>query len=155
MSKRDLHFHFGHFISVSYLDGTASPSIWPIRQKPSAEQKQSKYFTCLLSWPHCCSDMHHVSIPYIDLAQIAIENVTFHTPTLGSPWIFSHFVYLSVPMMKITDLSHLSKQENLRNRWLTKYYHSWPAIVYKIRCRSIQNVAAFVASVFFLFVCFF
>jgi len=25
-------------------------------------------------------------------------------------------------MMKITDLSHFSKQENLHNQWLTKYF---------------------------------
>jgi hypothetical protein len=36
----------------------------------------------------------------------------------------SHFVcYIwSVPMMKITGLSHLFKWENLHNWWLTKYF---------------------------------
>ena len=37
---------------------------------------------------------------------------------------FSHFVChsWSVPMMKITGLSHLFKWENLHNWWLTKYF---------------------------------
>ena len=36
---------------------------------------------------------------------------------------FSHFVChsWSVPMMKITGLSHFLKWENLHNWWLTKY----------------------------------
>jgi hypothetical protein len=40
-------------------------------------------------------------------------------------WIFfPHSVYhsWSVPMMKITGLSHLFKWENLHNWWLTKYF---------------------------------
>ena len=38
--------------------------------------------------------------------------------------LFSHFVChsWSVPMMKITGLSHLFKWENLHNWWLTKYF---------------------------------
>ncbi len=37
---------------------------------------------------------------------------------------FSYFVSHSwgIPMMKITDLSHLFKLENLHNWWLTKYF---------------------------------
>ncbi len=48
-----------------------------------------------------------------------------------SVFYFSYFVshIWGIPMMKITDRSHLFKRENLHNWWLTKYFFA-PLYIY-------------------------
>ncbi len=57
---------------------------------------------------------------------------------------FSYFVSHSwgIPMMKITDLSHLFKWENLHNWWLTKYFFAplYIAIFFSFYCLFMCNL---------------
>uniref|UniRef100_A0A672NRV2 Tetratricopeptide repeat protein 13-like n=1 Tax=Sinocyclocheilus grahami TaxID=75366 RepID=A0A672NRV2_SINGR len=63
---------------------------------------------------------HHGSL------QEAIGNFKVNQVCVCPKWccvyLFVASFYLSIPMMKITGLSHLFKWENLHNWWLTKYF---------------------------------